>query len=392
MAKFVTPIGRSAGLRSGLLFAAMTAPVSARAAVCREFEAPLGIESIMVAAPGPGEVRVAVKASAICHSDIIMADGGWGGDLPAVFGHEAAGIVESIGAGVEHVAVGQRVVISLIRTCGTCPACVRGQHTNCTATYPIDERRPLTGAGGETLRHALGTGTFAEYAVVDGSQVSPLPASVPWTSGSLLGCGVITGFGAVTNTAGVETGSHVAVVGCGGVGINSLQAAALAGARTVIAIDPEASKRDGASEFGATHAVDPTGPDAVAQVHDLTGGGVDYALVTVGSRPAIESAQWYLAPGGALVVVGMTPTGVNPEIDTTSLANASQRVLGSKMGSGRLAIDIPLLTDLYDEGRLKLDELVSAIYPLEGINDAIADARVGSARRNVVVFDEGSHP
>lgn len=370
----------------------MTSPVSARAAVCRGFGEPLGVESITVAAPGPGEVRVAVQATAICHSDIIMADGGWGGDLPAVFGHEAAGHVESVGAGVEHVAVGDPVVISLIRTCGACRSCVRGQHTNCTATYPIDERRPLAGSGGEPLRHALGTGTFAEYAVVHASQVATLPASMPWASASLLGCGVITGFGAVTNTAQVEAGTHVAVVGCGGVGINSLQAAALSGARTVIAIDPEAAKREGAAVFGATHAVDPSAPDAVEQVQAITGGGVDYALVTVGSRSAIESAQWYLAPGGALVVVGMTPTGVNPEIDTTSLANASQRVLGSKMGSGRLAIDIPLLTGLYGEGRLKLDELVSTTYPLERINDAIRDARGGSARRNVIVFDEGSPP
>ena len=244
-----------------------------------------------------------MRATAICHSDIIMADGGWGGDLPAVFGHEAAGHVASVGAGVEHVAVGDPVVISLIRTCGACRSCVRGQHTNCTATYPIDERRPLAGSGGEPLRHALGTGTFAEYAVVHASQVATLPASMPWASASLLGCGVITGFGAVTNTAQVEAGTHVAVVGCGGVGINSLQAAALSGARTVIAIDPEAAKREGAAVFGATHAVDPSAPDAVEQVQAITGGGVDYALVTVGSRSAIESAQWYLAPGGALVVV-----------------------------------------------------------------------------------------
>lgn len=356
--------------------------------MCREFGAPLTIEAIEVAAPGPGEVRVAVKACAICHSDIIMADGGWGGALPAVYGHEAAGEVEAVGAGVDHVAVGDHVVVSLIRTCGACAPCIRGQHTNCTADYAIDRGQPLTGPGGEVLTHGLGTGTFAEYALVDGSQVSKVPDDMPWSSASLLGCGVITGFGAVTNTAGVETGSHVAVIGCGGVGINSLQAAALAGARTVIAIDLEEAKREGAREVGATHAIDPTAPDAVDQVQAITGGGVDYAFVTVGAKPAIERAQWFVAPGGAVVIVGMTPTGVNPEVDTTSIAHYSQRMLGSKMGSGRLAIDIPLLSDLYQQGKLKLDELVSETFSLEQINDAIEGARGGSARRNVVVFTE----
>ncbi len=358
-----------------------------KAAVCREFGAPLVVEDVEVAPPGFSEVRVAVKACAICHSDIMLAEGSWGGTLPAVYGHEAAGEVESVGAGVDSVAVGDRVVISLIRSCGHCHACVAGIHTSCSGEFGIDSSAPLSGSDGEAIVHGLGTGTFAELAVVDASQVVALPDDISWASASLLGCGVITGFGAVVNTAKIEAGSHVAVIGCGGVGINSLQAAALAGAHTVIAIDLDADKRDGAFEFGATHAVDPTAPDAVDLVKALTDGrGLDYVFVTVGAKPAIESAQWFLAPGGAVVIVGMTATGVKPEIDTTMIADSSQRILGSKMGSGRLAIDIPNLVDLYTQGRLKLDELVSETYSLDEINDAIASTKAGSARRNVITF------
>ncbi len=359
-----------------------------KAAICRAFGAPLVIEDIEVSPPGPGEVRVAVKACAICHSDIMLAEGSWGGVLPGVYGHEAAGEIESVGDGVDHVAVGDRVVISLIRSCGRCHACASGIHTSCSGDFGIDSSAPLSGPKGEAITHGLGTGTFAEVAVVDASQVVALPDDIPWTSASLLGCGVITGFGAVVNTARIEAGSHVAVIGCGGVGINSLQGAALAGARTVIAVDLESDKRDGAFEFGATHAVDPTAPDAVDYIKALTDGrGVDYAFVTVGVKTAIESAQWLVAPGGAVVIVGMTATGVNPEIDTTMIADSSQRILGSKMGSGRLAIDIPNLVDLYAQGRLKLDELVSDTYSLDDINEAIASTKAGSARRNVIVFE-----
>ncbi len=360
-----------------------------KAAVCREFGAPLSIEEIVVAAPGPSEVRVDMKACAICHSDIMLADGAWGGILPAVYGHEAAGVVESIGEGVDAVAVGDRVVISLIRSCGSCHNCARGIHTSCTGHFAIDDRSPLSTADGEPLTHGLHTATFAEKAVVHSSQVAVVPPDIDWASACLLGCGVITGVGAVTSTARVEAGSHVVVIGCGGVGINSLQGAAIAGARSVIAVDLEPAKREGAREFGATDTVDGAAIDMVEQVMAITGGwGADYVFVTVGAKAALEQAPSLLAPGGAAVIVGMTPNGVTADIDTTALADASQRMLGSKMGSGRLATDIPRLVGLYQQGRLKLDELVSHTYRLEQINEAVESARTGVARRNVVVFDD----
>ncbi|MDW3220386.1 MAG: alcohol dehydrogenase catalytic domain-containing protein [Acidimicrobiales bacterium] len=362
-----------------------------KAAVCREFGAPLCVEDIIVASPGPGQVKVAVDACAICHSDIHFIDGAWGGALPAIYGHEAAGTVSEVGDGVDTVAVGDRVVVSLIRSCGSCPGCAKGMPVTCTGRFSIDRTRPLTDANGDTLVHGLKTGTFAEEALVDQSQVVPVPADIPMTSAALLGCGVITGFGAVTNTARMEAGADVAVIGCGGVGLNAVQGAAIAGAAQVIAIDIAADKLDAAREFGATAGVSAAADDVAAQVRSLTdGAGVDYVFVTVGAKPAIEQAFSLLAPGGAVVLVGMTATGVMVEVDATDIAGNSQRVLGSKMGGGRLPIDIPLLVSLYQSGRLKLDELVSKTFPIEDINEAINEVKRGEARRNVIVFDRSA--
>ncbi|MDG2025526.1 MAG: Zn-dependent alcohol dehydrogenase [Acidimicrobiales bacterium] len=361
-----------------------------KAAVCREFGAPLSIEEITVAAPGAGQVKVDVEACAICHSDIHFIDGAWGGRLPTIYGHEAVGTVSAIGDGVDNVAVGDRVVISLIRSCGSCPSCQRGMPVNCTGRFTIDATRPLTDVDGESLVHGLKTGTFAEEALLDSSQVVPIPDDIPVASASLLGCGVITGFGAVTNTAQVEPGSNVVVIGCGGVGLNAVQGAAISGAGSVIAIDLADDKLEAAREFGATAGVSGA-DDAVAQVQALTGGiGADYVFVTVGAKPAIEQGFALAAPGGAVVIVGMTATGVMVEFDATTIAGMGQRVLGSKMGSSRLPVDIPLLVSLYEDGRLKLDELVTKTYPLEEINEAIDAVKRGEARRNVIVFGERS--
>ncbi len=359
-----------------------------RAAVARAFGAPLQIEDITVIGPSAGEVLIDVKACAICHSDIMYIDGAWGGELPTVYGHEAAGVVAAVGDGVTHVAVGDHVAVSLIRSCGACHFCQQELHVACCGTFPLDQRDPLVGSGGEVLGHGLATGAFAEQAVVDGSQVVAIPSTIPWPSAALLGCGVITGVGAVLNTASVPPGSHVVVVGCGGVGINALQGAALAGAASVIALDIDPDKRQGALQFGATSAVDPTAVDAVEQVRALTNGrGADYVFVTVGAKPAIESSFGYLAAGGAAVIVGMTANGVTVDVDSTTMASRNQRMLGSKMGSGRVSVDIPHLVALYQQGQLQLDELVSQTFPLEQINEAIAEVKAGTARRNVIVFD-----
>lgn len=359
-----------------------------KAAVCRSFGQPLAVEEVELAEPGPGEVMVDVKACAICHSDIFYAEGAWGGGLPAVYGHEAAGIVARAGPGVTAVAPGDHVVVTLIRSCGSCHYCGRGSLVMCEEVFPLDEKSPITGADGGAYVQSMRTGAFAEKVVVHESQIVKVPADMPFAPASLLACGVITGFGAVANTAKVKPGQQVAVVGCGGVGLNSVQAAALAGAATVAAIDLSDDKLEAARRFGATHTFNPAATDAAAEIMALTGGrGVDFVFVTVGAKAAFDSAFSYLTKNGAVVIVGMPPTGVTAGYDPGTMAAWNQRILGSKMGEAHIARDIPLLVEHYRAGRLKLDELVTARYPLERINEAIAAVNAGKALRNVIEFE-----
>ena len=358
-----------------------------RAAVCRAFGAPLAVEHVRLAPPGPGEVRVRVAACAVCHSDITYLEGGWGGALPAVYGHEAAGVVLEAGPGVAEVAPGDHVVVTLIRSCGACRQCAQGRQVLCEGRFRLDEEGPIRAGDGSPVHQAMRTGAFAEEVTVHASQVVAIPKEVPLDSAALLACGVITGLGAVLNTARVPAGAEVVVVGTGGVGLNSVQGAALCGARTIIAVDLSDGKLAAARRFGATHAVNPARDDVAAAVRALTGGrGAEHVFVTVGAKAAIEQAFGLLARGGAAVVVGMPASGVTAAFDPSSLAAYGQRVLGSKMGSARVRTDIPMLVDLYRQGRLKLDELISGRYPLEEINEAIASAKRGEALRNVVVF------
>ena len=358
-----------------------------KAAVCREFGQPLVVEEIGIDPPLDGEIKVRLAACAICHSDIHAIEGAWGGRLPAVYGHEAAGVVEEIGPGVTLAKPGDRVVVTLIRTCGHCYFCAKGDSLMCETKFALDEKSRIHSADGQPIAQGLRTGAFAEYVVVEQSQVVSIPDDVPLESASLLACGVITGFGAVANTARVPAGSSVVVIGTGGVGLNSVQGAVLCGANPIIAIDLVESKLEAAKAFGATHAVNPVSQDLKDAVVSLTEGrGADYVFVTVGSARAIEQGMTLLRRAGTLVVVGMPPSGVKAAIEVVDLADNAHRILGSKMGSARLRIDVPKLVDLYREGRLKLDELITARYPLEEINEAIASVNRAEALRNVVVF------
>jgi S-(hydroxymethyl)glutathione dehydrogenase / alcohol dehydrogenase len=358
-----------------------------RAAVCREFGAPLSIEEVELAEPGPGEVRVKIAACAICHSDIFYLDGAWGGDLPAVYGHEAAGIIESVGEGVTRQKVGDPVVATLIRSCGACPACSEGAPVFCEEVFPLDRKSPLSDRAGAPIVHGMRTGAFADHVVVDASQVAAIPKTMPLASAALIACGVLTGMGAVINTAAVRAGSSVVVIGCGGVGLNSVQGARIAGAAPIIAVDVAVAKLEAARAFGATHAINAKTEDVAARIADFTGGRkADYVFVTVGVAGATEQAVSLMKRNGATVLVGMPPSGVTSTIDPGGLAAAGQRILGSKMGSARLPVDVPKIVELYREGRLKLDELISGRYPLERINEAIASSRSGAALRNVIMF------
>ena len=359
-----------------------------KAAVCHEFGRPLVIEEVEIDLPGHGEVQVRLAACAICHSDLIYADGGWGGPLPAIYGHEAAGVVEAVGPGVKLVRPGDHVVVTLIRACGHCFFCQNGAQTVCPTPFARDERRHIRTRNGAGVHQGLRTAAFAETAVVDQSQVVAIPDTVPLDSAALLACGVITGLGAVVNTAGVPPGSSVAVVGTGGVGLNCVQGAVLSAADPIVAVDLSAAKREAAERFGATHSVDAAAPDVASRVKALTSGlGADYVFVAAGSTRAVELGLTLMRLAGTTVLVGMPPDGESTEIEITAFAGGSHRIVGSKMGSTRLQVDIPMLVRHYQAGRLKLDELISGQYRLEEINEAIESVKRNEALRNVIVFD-----
>jgi S-(hydroxymethyl)mycothiol dehydrogenase len=356
-----------------------------RAAVCHAHGEPLRVEEVALRAPGPGEVEVALEAVAICHSDISYADGGWGGDLPAVYGHEAAGRIAAVGPGVTGWAEGQAVIVTLIRSCGTCGTCGGGAQVYCPTDLGLAP--PLTTVAGAPVKAAMNCGAFAERVVVHPSQLAAIPEDMPMDAACLLSCGVITGVGAAVNTARVRPGEVVVVIGAGGVGLNAIQGARIAGAARIVAVDLIAEKLEAARAFGATDGVLATDPKPWRAVQAATGGRLaDAVFVTVGAIPAYEAAPRYLAPQGRVVMVGMPHSGAMAEYEPVVLAALGQGMVGSKMGDVVLARDIPWMIDLWRQGRLKLEELVSGRWTLDEINAAIADTKAGAARRNVIVL------
>ncbi|HET7172488.1 MAG TPA: zinc-binding dehydrogenase [Gaiellales bacterium] len=356
----------------------------ARAAVCHRFGDPMTVEEVVLAPPGEGEVRVQLEACAICHSDVAYADGAWGGTVPTVLGHEACGLVAEAGPEVTALRPGQRVVVSLVRHCGACGRCADGEPALCEATFALDERSPIRFADGEPVAQGLRCGAFAEEVVVHASQAVPVPRHLPAASLSVLGCAVLTGMGAAERAGQVGPGQTVAVIGAGGVGLNAIQGAAIAGADAVIAIDVADEKLAAAEAFGATAGVNARSADPAAA--GALAGGADVVIATAGSARAVEQGLALLRRGGTLVVVGMPASGEEARFDPTRLAHDGMRIVGTKMGSARPADDIPRLVALYEDGRLKLDELVTATYPLEAIGEAVAAMRRGEAVRNVIAF------
>lgn len=363
-------------------------PIVARAAVSRRFGSPLVIEDVTIDPPGPYALVVSIEACAICHSDIAYMDGAWGGELPAIYGHEAAGRVAAVGAKVDDLAVGARVAVTLVRSCGTCRRCSDGLEVACDGQASGEPSGRIRDAVGTTIHQGMQTGAFAERVLVHRSQVVEVPESLPAELAALLACGVITGVGAVTNTAQVEVGAHVVVLGAGGVGLNTVQGAADAGAASIVAVDLVEAKLEVARRFGATHEA-VAGEGVAATVRQATGEAMaDYVFVTVGAAAAFDAAVDLLAPGGAIVAVGMPATGVTTALDLGMLAARNQRVLGSKMGTSRVQRDIPRLVAAFESGRLMLSELITDRFAFDDINRAIDDARAGAAIRNVVMFGD----
>ncbi|HUZ01509.1 MAG TPA: Zn-dependent alcohol dehydrogenase [Thermomicrobiaceae bacterium] len=356
-----------------------------KAAVLWERRTPLVIEDVELADPIRGEARVKIQASGVCHSDLHHIKRETAFLPPIVLGHEAAGVVEAVGPGVERVKPGDRVIIAFGSKCGECYFCLRGQHHLCTAPYPDN---PRIRKGDQVLTAFIGVGGFAEYANVDVKNLIRIPDEMPIDRAALIACGVTTGVGAVIKTARVEPGANVVVIGLGGVGLNVVQGAQLAGAARVIAVDVRDGKLELAREFGATHGVNAAREDPVEAVRRLTGGmGADYAFEVIGNAKTIRQAYESVRKGGSAVVVGLAAQDEDISIPADSLVRTGKSLVGCFYGSVNPYEDIPKYVDLYLNRRLKLDELISRRFALDEINEAFAAMEAGEVARGVIMFD-----
>ncbi|MBK9178096.1 MAG: Zn-dependent alcohol dehydrogenase [Acidimicrobiales bacterium] len=360
-----------------------------KAAVLRTIPSELEIDEVRIDAPGPREVLIRTAAAGLCHSDLHFMEGAYPYPCPTVLGHESAGVVEAVGDQVTYVAPGDHVVTCLAVFCGTCEYCLGGRPSLCDKSAvrrPLDGPQRLSLPDGTPVWQFLDMSSFAEQMLVHENAVVKIPEEMPLDRAALIGCGVNTGVGAVVNTAKVPPGSTVAVIGCGGVGLNAVQGAVLAGAARVIAVDMLPGKLELARQFGATDVVDASAGDAVAQVQQLTGGGVHYSFEAIGLKQTAEQAFQMLRNGGTATVIGMIPVGTMVELHGVDLL-FEKRLQGSNMGSGSFRLDMPTYVDLYLQGRLKLDELVSRRITLEQVNEGFDAMKAGEVARSVIVFD-----
>ena len=365
-----------------------------RAAVWRAPGEPGSVEEVLLDGPGAGEVLVRVAAAGVCHSDLHQADGHLGDALfPIVLGHEGAGIVEAVGAGVTGLEPGQTVAFCFIAACRECGRCLEGRATLCErnsrASFEgtmLDGTTRLRLAGGEPARHFLGVACFAERCVVPAAAAVPLPPGLPLWQAALVGCAVVTGFGAVSNAAGVRAGESVCVIGLGGVGLQVLAAARLAGADPLVAVDRVAEKLELALARGATHAVDASAEDAARQVRKLTGGGADHAFEAVGRAETIRLAWDSLRAGGTAVVVGLAPIGVEAAVPAIGFLS-EKSLRGCFYGSGEPRREIGELALLAASGDIDVAGSVSHLAGLDGVEDAFGRMRRGEGARTVLVID-----
>lgn len=362
-----------------------------KAAVLHEYDQPLRIESIELADPRPDEVIVRLAASGVCHTDLSVQRGKLPLPPPCVLGHEGAGVVEDVGSGVTHLKPGDHVVLSWVQNCGRCPYCVAGRHHLCEGAIldAILGEDLVYRRAGQGLGRLAGVGSFAERTVVRASAAVKIPDAVPLDAACLIGCGVMTGVGAAINTVRIEPGQTVAVFGCGGVGLNVIQGAALASPSRIIAIDVLPQKLALAAEFGATDTIDAhNAGDVRAAIKDLTGGlGVDYAFEVTGLPNVILDAFLAVMRGGTAVVVGAPGFAEEVTIPAALFALEERSIVGSLYGGANMRHDMPRLADLYLRGRLKLDELISRRIRLEEVNEAFAAIENGGVARSVIVYD-----
>ena len=363
-----------------------------RAAVLYEVGKPLAVETVELEPPRRGEVAVRIAATGVCHSDLHYIKGDLTMALPVVLGHEAAGIVDEVGEGVESVRPGDHMVLLFAPSCGRCRYCDSGRPHLCEMRYRIRGRMPdgstRLRCRGLELNHFTCVSSWAEMAVVPEAGVLLIDKEVPLTIAALLGCAVTTGVGAVVNTARVHPGSSVAVFGTGGVGMNVVQGARVAGAAMIIAVDLLEHRLEAARRFGATHTVNAKEEDPVRAVQRLTGGGADYAFEVIGRAAVIRQAVDCLARGGTAVAVGLPPTHEEYAVGGPAFVFNEKSLRACFYGSSRLRADIPRLLDLYHGKRLLLDELVTATFPLEQVNEAVAALDRGDGLRGLLVMPQ----
>jgi S-(hydroxymethyl)mycothiol dehydrogenase len=356
-----------------------------RAIVSRSVKAPVTLETIVVPDPGPGEALVKVQACGVCHTDLHYREGGINNDFPFLLGHEAAGIVESVGAGVTNVKPGDFVVLNWRAVCGTCRSCLKGKPWYCFSTFNATQKMTLDGVA---LSPALGIGAFAEKTLVHSGQCTPVNPAAPAATAGLLGCGVMAGIGAAIHTGQVSRGSSVAVFGCGGVGDAAIAGARLAGATTIVAVDLDDRKLAIAREFGATHTVNASIGDPVEGVKAATGGlGADVCIEAVGNPKVLEQAFYSRDLAGTVVQVGVpNPTMKMPDIPMIEFFGRGGALKPSWYGDCLPSKDFPMLIDLYLQGRLDLDRFVTETIALEGVEEAFHRMERGEVLRSVVVF------
>lgn len=364
-----------------------------RAPVLRAVGVPMALEEISVLPPGPGEVMVQMAAAGICHSCLHSIDGTLAGTpMPIVLGDEGSGVIAETGPDVDGLAPGDHVVLSWAPSCGGCRECLRGRPARCrnkpTFGYLPTEKTAFL-SGDEVIFH-YGPATFSPYAVVPASGAVKISRDAPLNEAALVGCATTTGAGAVLHTAAVQVGDSVAVIGCGGVGLNAVHAAHLAGADPVVAVDPIQTKLDAARRLGATDCVRSEGTNVVDAIREATGGGADAVIVAVGSTIAIEEGVRALGPGGKCVVIGAPPTGSMLQIDPHELRAQEKALLGCSYGSSNPPVDFPKFIQLYRAGRFALDAMVSRIYQLDEINDAFENLARGEDLRGIIVFDHAA--
>lgn len=361
-----------------------------KAAVLIEAGKPLQIEQVNIANPGPHEVLIRTAACGLCHSDLHFIEGTYPHPLPAIPGHEAAGIVEAVGSEVRTVKVGDAVVTCLSAFCGHCEYCVTGRMSLCLGgdtRRKAGEAPRLTRPDGSIVNQMLNLSAYAEMMLVHEHACVAIHPDMPLPQASVIGCAVTTGAGTIFNACKVTPGETIAVIGCGGVGLATINAAKIAGAGRIIAADPLPEKRALAMKLGATDVVDALADDAAAQIQELTKGGVDHAIEAVGRPASGTLAVKSLKRGGTATILGMMPLQHSVGLSAMDLLSG-KKLQGAIMGGNRFPVDIPRLVDFYMRGLLDLDTIISETIPLERINEGFDQMKRGDSARSVIVFDQ----